>query len=140
MSGYGFSTPTTTGYDAEDRLVSYNRTDGNLDQSWSLSEVGDWDSVITEGTVQNPHVRAEPRVAFRRRFQGVHGCEGKHHADSLRSAAELVSLQQYADEVHRNIAVIVMVGLAGGPAVHRVEARRSSLRPRRWKRRRRKSR
>ena len=33
-------------------MVSFNRTDGNLDQSWSLSEVGDWDSVTTEGTTQ----------------------------------------------------------------------------------------
>jgi RHS repeat-associated protein len=52
MSGYGFSIPTN-GYDDEDRLVNYNRTDGNLDQSWSLSEVGDWDSVTTEGTAES---------------------------------------------------------------------------------------
>jgi RHS repeat-associated protein len=51
MSNYGFSIPTS-GYDDEDRLVSYNRTDGNLDQTWSLSEVGDWDSITTEGTTQ----------------------------------------------------------------------------------------
>lgn len=51
-SGFGFSIPAG-GYDAEDRLVSYNRTDGNLDQSWSLSSVGDWNSVTTEGTVQS---------------------------------------------------------------------------------------
>lgn len=52
MSGYGFSIPGS-GYDAEDRLVTYNRTDGNLDQSWNLSLVGDWNSVTTEGTVQS---------------------------------------------------------------------------------------
>jgi len=52
MSDYGFSIPTG-GYDDEDRLVSYNRTDGNLDQTWSLSDVGDWDSVTTEGSTQN---------------------------------------------------------------------------------------
>lgn len=52
MSGYGFSVPTS-GYDNENRLVSYSRSDGNLDQSWSLSEVGDWDSVTTEGTTQS---------------------------------------------------------------------------------------
>lgn len=52
MSGYGFSIPVS-GYDAEDRLVSYNRTDGNLDQLWNLSAVGDWHSVTTEGTVQS---------------------------------------------------------------------------------------
>ncbi|MEZ6138097.1 MAG: hypothetical protein R3C53_24705 [Pirellulaceae bacterium] len=35
------------------RIPGARRTDGNLDQSWSLSEVGDWDSVTTEGTTQN---------------------------------------------------------------------------------------
>jgi hypothetical protein len=52
MSGYGFSIPTS-GYDDEDGLVTYNRTDGNLDQSWSLSGVGDWNS-ITSRVGANP--------------------------------------------------------------------------------------
>lgn len=51
MSGYGFTIPTG-GYDAEDRLVTYNRTDTNLDQSWNLSLVGDWNSITTEGVAQ----------------------------------------------------------------------------------------
>ncbi len=51
MSNYGFSIPTG-GYDGEDRLVSFNRTSG-LSQSWSLSPVGDWNSVTTNGTAQN---------------------------------------------------------------------------------------
>ncbi len=50
MSNYGFSIPTG-GYDGEDRLVSFNRTSG-LSQSWSLSAVGDWNSVTTNGTAQ----------------------------------------------------------------------------------------
>ncbi len=50
MSNYGFSIPTG-GYDNEDRLVSFNRTSG-LSQSWSLSSVGDWNSVTTNGTAQ----------------------------------------------------------------------------------------
>ena len=50
MSNYGFSIPTS-GYDNEDRLVSYNRTSG-LSQSWGLSLVGDWNSVTTNGTSQ----------------------------------------------------------------------------------------
>lgn len=50
MSNYGFSTPAN-GYDNEDRLVGYNRTSG-LNQSWSLSTVGDWNSVATNGTSQ----------------------------------------------------------------------------------------
>ncbi len=50
MSNYGFSIPTG-GYDGEDRLVSFNRTSG-LSQSWSLSPVGDWKSVTTNGTAQ----------------------------------------------------------------------------------------
>lgn len=52
MSGYGFSVPSG-GYDAEDRLVSYSRADGNLDQDWSLSAVGDWDNVTTDGALQS---------------------------------------------------------------------------------------
>ncbi len=50
MSNFGFSIPTG-GYDGEDRLVSFNRTSG-LSQSWSLSPVGDWNSVTTNGTAQ----------------------------------------------------------------------------------------
>ena len=34
MSGYGFSIPGS-GYDSEDRLVAYSRTDGQLGQSWN---------------------------------------------------------------------------------------------------------
>ena len=50
MSNYGFTIPTS-GYDNEDRLVTYNRTAG-LSQSWILSTVGDWNSVTTNGTSQ----------------------------------------------------------------------------------------
>ena len=51
MSNYGFTIPTS-GYDNEARLTSYTRTTG-LTQSWNLSTVGDWNSVITNGTAQN---------------------------------------------------------------------------------------
>ena len=40
MSGKGFSIPSN-GYDSEDRLVNYQRSDNNLNQSWNLSLVGD---------------------------------------------------------------------------------------------------
>ncbi|GAB5407028.1 MAG: hypothetical protein Aurels2KO_52590 [Aureliella sp.] len=50
MSNYGFSIPTS-GYDSEDRLATFNRTSG-LNQSWSLSAVGDWNSQTTNGTSQ----------------------------------------------------------------------------------------
>ncbi|GAB5404833.1 MAG: hypothetical protein Aurels2KO_30640 [Aureliella sp.] len=50
MSNYGFSIPTS-GYDSEDRLVTFNRTSG-LNQSWNLSAVGDRNSVTTNGTSQ----------------------------------------------------------------------------------------
>ena len=50
MSNYGFN---NTGYDDEDRLVSWNRTDGALNKSWDLSLVGDWDSVTENGTQQS---------------------------------------------------------------------------------------
>jgi hypothetical protein len=35
MSGYGFSVGSS-GYDEEDRLVNWERTDSALDQSWDL--------------------------------------------------------------------------------------------------------
>jgi len=55
MSGYGFTASGTT-YDFEDRLTGYQRaaTSGSalLSQSWSLTTVGDWSSVTTNGTAQ----------------------------------------------------------------------------------------
>ena len=48
MSSYGFDVGAT-GYDDEDRLVNWQRSDTNLDQSWNLSLVGDWNS-FTENT------------------------------------------------------------------------------------------
>jgi len=47
MSNYGFN---TTVYDDADRLTTWNRTDGNQNQSWNLTPVGDWNS-FTENTV-----------------------------------------------------------------------------------------
>jgi hypothetical protein len=56
MSGYGFTSAGTT-YDNEDRLTGFSRaaTSGPalLSQSWSLTAVGDWTSVTTNGTAQN---------------------------------------------------------------------------------------
>ena len=55
MSGYGFTTAGTT-YDFEDRLTGYQRTatsgPAQLAQTWSLTNVGDWSSVTTNGTSQ----------------------------------------------------------------------------------------
>ncbi len=48
MADYGFS---STSYDSADRLTAWNRTDGNLDQAWNLSLVGDW-ATFTENQVQ----------------------------------------------------------------------------------------
>jgi len=48
MSGYGF----TAGYDADDRLVSWDRADSVLDQSWNLSPVGNWNSFTENATTQ----------------------------------------------------------------------------------------
>ncbi|TWT87779.1 RHS repeat-associated core domain-containing protein [Stieleria varia] len=52
MSGYGFAVGTS-GYDDEDRLVNWERDDTNLDQSWSLSLVGDWNSITENGSSQS---------------------------------------------------------------------------------------
>jgi RHS repeat-associated protein len=52
MSGYSFTVPTN-GYDDEDRLVDFDGAADQVDQSWNLSLVGDWDSVTTDSTTQN---------------------------------------------------------------------------------------
>ncbi|XZE56146.1 hypothetical protein SH139x_002227 [Planctomycetaceae bacterium SH139] len=52
MSGFGF-TVGSSGYDTEDRLVNWERSDTNLDQSWNLSLVGDWDSITENSSTQN---------------------------------------------------------------------------------------
>jgi RHS repeat-associated protein len=52
MSGYGFDVGGN-GYDSEDRLVNWERSDSNLDQSWNLSLVGDWTSITENATSQN---------------------------------------------------------------------------------------
>ena len=49
MSGYGF----TASYDAEDRLIGWERSDTSLGQSWDLSPVGDWNSITQNAAVQN---------------------------------------------------------------------------------------
>ncbi|WP_419195327.1 hypothetical protein, partial [Novipirellula herctigrandis] len=51
MGGYGFNVGTS-GYDDEDRLVNWNRSDSNLDQAWNLSLVGDWNSFTENASVQ----------------------------------------------------------------------------------------
>ena len=50
MSGYGFD---NTAYDTENRLTGWNRDDSNLDQSWNLSPVGDWNNITENGNVQS---------------------------------------------------------------------------------------
>ena len=50
ISGYGFD---NTAYDTEDRLATWNRDDSNLDQSWNLSPVGDWNYITENGNVQS---------------------------------------------------------------------------------------
>jgi RHS repeat-associated protein len=52
MSGYGFAVGSS-GYDDEDRLVNWERSDTNLDQSWNLSAVGNWNSITENSSTQN---------------------------------------------------------------------------------------
>jgi RHS repeat-associated protein len=52
MSPWGFSTGTG-GYDLENRLTNWSRTDGNKTQAWTLSLAGDWDSFTENGTAQS---------------------------------------------------------------------------------------
>ena len=51
MSGYGYDVGPS-GYDADDRLINWERDDGQLDQAWNLSAVGDWDSYTENSAVQ----------------------------------------------------------------------------------------
>ena len=52
MAPWGWSTGTS-GYDAEDRLRAWNRTDGQLTQGWNLTLEGDWQQFTQNGTPQN---------------------------------------------------------------------------------------
>lgn len=64
MANYGFTVPSG-GYDDEDRLVEWNRDDSNLDQEWSLSDVGDWDTLTENGTpVNRTHGNAHEMAAI----------------------------------------------------------------------------
>ncbi len=51
MSGYGFAVPTG-GYDDQNRLTAWNRTNGTKNQVWNLSAVGDWNTFTDAGTAQ----------------------------------------------------------------------------------------
>ncbi|MDZ7617491.1 MAG: RHS repeat-associated core domain-containing protein [Patescibacteria group bacterium] len=48
MANFGFN---STAYDPADRLTAWNRTDGNLDQAWNLSLVGNW-ATFTQNQVK----------------------------------------------------------------------------------------
>jgi RHS repeat-associated protein len=52
MSGYGFNVGGS-GYDSEDRLVNWQRSDNNLTQAWNLSLVGDWNSITENSQTQS---------------------------------------------------------------------------------------
>ncbi len=56
MSNFGWTTDNSgsSGFDGDDRLTYWERDDSNLTQEWSLSIVGDWNS-ITENTVATTH-------------------------------------------------------------------------------------
>ncbi|XZE43558.1 RHS repeat domain-containing protein [Pirellulaceae bacterium SH467] len=65
MSNYGLPSAGTS-YDDEDRLTGFARASGTFTQSWSLTSVGDWNSITTNGTAQNrtPHVLPHSRHLF----------------------------------------------------------------------------
>jgi len=51
LQPYGFSTGAA-GYDNANRLVAWDRTDGNKNQSWTLTGTGDWSQFVDTGTTQ----------------------------------------------------------------------------------------
>jgi hypothetical protein len=87
MSGYGF-TSAGISYDDEDRFTGYARVSGTFTQSWSLTKVGDWNSVTTNGTAQNRthgptyEVRALVVAEARRPFARETAC---YIADKIRA-------------------------------------------------------
>lgn len=67
MADFGFNTGVNNdeGFDDEDRLIKWDRSDGNLDQTWNLSLVGDWDQFISGGTTyNNTHSNTHELTAF----------------------------------------------------------------------------
>ena len=52
MANWGFSTGAN-GYDANDRLVNWNRADSACDQSWTLTYEGDWRYFTEEATTED---------------------------------------------------------------------------------------
>ncbi len=52
MANWGWSTGAS-GYDDEDRLVSWTRDDNNLSQSWTLTKEGDWSQFVENTTTEN---------------------------------------------------------------------------------------
>ncbi len=73
LSNYGFSIPPG-GFDAEDRLIEYERTSG-LDQSWNLSPVGNQSRIRRHGP---------PCFSSRSRFQQEYYLCPVRPADDLR--------------------------------------------------------
>ncbi|MBL8892636.1 MAG: RHS repeat-associated core domain-containing protein [Planctomycetaceae bacterium] len=64
MSGFGFSTGAS-GYDDEDRLQAWNRTNGTMNQAWTLSDVGNWDAFTSAGSTWNrTHSNAHEFTGF----------------------------------------------------------------------------
>ena len=41
------------GYDDDDRLTYWKRSDNNLTHEWTLTDVGDWSALKTNGTRYN---------------------------------------------------------------------------------------
>lgn len=52
LEPYGFSTGAS-GYDADDRLVGWTRTDSAQSQSWTLTKAGDWQQFVDTGVTHN---------------------------------------------------------------------------------------
>ena len=59
MANWGYSTGGS-GYDLKDRLVAWNRTDGNQNQSWTLTYEGDWHDFTDAATTQHAHAWPGP--------------------------------------------------------------------------------
>ena len=82
-----FSTGAT-GYDYENRVTAWNRTDSNQNQTWNLSLVGDWNTFNQTGTTAFTQTRTHGPTHEFTSFTGTtsgtltYDTKGNYHASS----------------------------------------------------------
>ena len=117
----------TFGYDAEDRLTSWNRNGGTDTQSWVLSKVGDWSSTSAVlGGVTRNETRAHDPV---HQLTGMTVNGGANQALSYDGKGNLTAdattpggTQSYVWDVENRLARATKAGAPGITASYRYDA------------------